>query len=151
MEKTLKKKILTIGYIAHIIHNALESAMMETIPVDISNICYKICHHFDIYTISVSKLKEFCEFFGIQYQQVLQHGQTLRVSLLPVEECILRLFDALRSYFLSDADSWITLKKLFEEEESELWFLFNLAQLKLFSDTLIKIQAEDITAIEVAA
>lgn len=87
-----------IGCMAHIVHNSVESAV-GVLPIDVENIICKIYKYFHIYTVRVERLKEFCDFIDISYNQVLGYSSTRWLALLPALERILKLYPALKSFF----------------------------------------------------
>ncbi len=62
---------------------------------------FKIYSYFSIYTVRNEELKEFCDFVDTEYKVLLSHSKTLWLSLFPCVDRILKMFDALKSYFLS--------------------------------------------------
>ena len=72
---------------------------MDTLPVCVESLLVKIYKFFHIYTVRVTELKNFCEFVEIEYQRILQHGNTTFLSLLPALQRILEMFEGLKSYF----------------------------------------------------
>lgn len=150
LEKKLKRQIMSIGCGAHIMHNAMSSAANKIIPIDIENIVYKIYQHFSIYTLRTEKLREFCNFIGVQYKKLLYHSKTRWLSLAPCTERILFLFDAIKSYFLSEDNVPLVLYNFFSNNTVEFWLLFMQPQMELFNAAIAKTERSDITAMEVA-
>ena len=55
---------------------------MDTLPVCVESLVVKIYKFFYIYTVQVSELKEICDFADVEYQRLLQHGNSRFLSLL---------------------------------------------------------------------
>jgi hypothetical protein len=89
-----------IGCSAHIVHNSVQTAC-DFLPIDIEVIVIKFYKYFHIYTVRVTKFKQFCEFVETEHKKVLPHSSTRFLSLLLEIERILAIFDGLKSYFLS--------------------------------------------------
>jgi hypothetical protein len=150
IEKKLNREIIPIGCSAHIIHNALSTAVSKVIPIDLETIIIKIYYHFKDSTTRVETLKEFCEFVGVTMQSILRHTETRWLSLAPCVERLLKLWSALKSYFLSEANVPLLLYNFFNSDVSEFWTLFVHPQLQLCTDTMAKIQRSDFTAVEMS-
>lgn len=148
LEDVLKKELEGIGCPAHILHNTVSCAA-DVLAVDVETIVVKLFNYFSIYTIRTEELKSFCEFVGITYKQLLYHSRTRWVSLMPAVERILNLWEALKSYFLSQEKSPKLLVDFFSNSLSEayLWFLHN--QLSLFHRKIKRIESSKISVIEV--
>ena len=86
------------GCTVHIVHDCLQHAM-DTLPICMESIVVKIYKFFYIYTVSDSELKEFRDFADVEYKQLLQQENTKFLWLLPSLERVLRMFEALKSYF----------------------------------------------------
>ena len=93
---------------------------MDTLPECVESLVIKIYKFFQIYTVQVSKLKEFCDFADVEYQQLLQHGNTRFLSLLHDLGRILEMFEALKSYFDSQEPCPTIICQCFENPTQEL-------------------------------
>lgn len=82
-------------------------------------------------------------------KKVLSHSKTRWLSLYPCIERVLQLFSALKSYFLSEKDCPLVLHNFFKDEKSEFWMLYVHATAQIFHNTIKKIEASDITGLEV--
>lgn len=100
LNKNLNQNIIGVGCAAHIIHNTIQTAA-DLLPVDVENSVIKIYSYFYIYTVRVEMLKEFCETVEVEYQKILGYSKTRWLALLPAVERILKIYDPLKSYFLS--------------------------------------------------
>ena len=69
--------------------------------VEVLDRMQKECEIVDIYTVRVEMLNEFCETAEVEYQKILGYSKTRWLALLPAVERILKLYDPLKSYFLS--------------------------------------------------
>lgn len=118
LQRELKQNLISLGCVAHIVHNALSNAVDKVIPIDIENIVVKIYYCFNIYTQRTEKFKEYCEFVECHFQKILKHSQTRWLSLYPCVERLLTLYDAFKSYFLSQKDAPIVLYNFFKNNES---------------------------------
>ena len=95
-----KRDLVGIGCTIHIVHSCLQHAV-DTLPVCVESLVVKIYQLFHMYTVLFSELKESCDFADVEYQRLLQHGNTRFLSLLPALEWVLEMFKALKSYFNS--------------------------------------------------
>ncbi|CAH1105338.1 unnamed protein product [Psylliodes chrysocephalus] len=95
-------------------HTAKHDLNLESLVVKI----YKIFLH--LYR-TVTQLKEFCTLVNVEYKKLLSHGSTRFLSLLSVVEGILQIFDGLKSYFLSQDQCPLAIKKFCDDERGELY------------------------------
>ena len=110
-------------------------------PIDIEVLVTKIFGYFHIYTVRVERLKDFCDFFGQEYKQILGYAYVRWLSLLPALETILKLYWSLKSFFMSEKQCPKVLKHYFEN--SELWISFAHSRALLFHDTIKMIEEDD--------
>ena len=89
LKKELGKNIVGVGCGAIIVHNCIQTAV-DVLPIEMESLVVKIYKYFHIYTVRVTQLKEICEFLEIDYEKVLQHGNTRFLSLLLATERILK-------------------------------------------------------------
>jgi hypothetical protein len=80
VQSDLDRPILGIGYSANIVHNSVQTAC-DSLPLNIEVIVIKIYKYFHIYTVRVTRLKQFCEFVETDYKRVLSHSSTRFLSL----------------------------------------------------------------------
>jgi hypothetical protein len=59
----------------------------------------KVYKYFNIYTVRVEELKNFCDFAGNKHAKLLEHGNTRFLSFGPSIDRILSMLDGLHSYF----------------------------------------------------
>lgn len=119
------------GAPAHIVHNTLKAAC-DQMPFDVESTVVKIYSHFYIYTVRLTKLKEFCDSVGTEYQRLNGYSKTRFLALFSSIESILRIFDGLKEYFLTDSSSPKSLKTFFEDPMSKIWLLFLRDQVRIF-------------------
>ena len=100
-KESMNESMEGVGCPAHILHNAAHTAA-SVLSIDVEVIVVKLFSYFSIYTVRTEKLKEFCEFVGVQYASVLSHSKTRWLSLMGAVERILKLFKALKSFFASE-------------------------------------------------
>lgn len=124
----LGRDINGIGCPAHICNNSIHFAA-DHLSVDIDSIMFKIYKHFSIYTVRVEELKEICDNADVDYKVILSHSKTRWLSLMPVIERVLKMYQPLKSYFLSIDSPPAVLKTFFEDplNEALLFFVHSLA------------------------
>lgn len=149
LKSSLEKPLIGIGCGAHIIHNAIKTAA-DGLPVDFECIIVKIYSFFYIYTVRVEALKEFCSETETEYQKLLGYSKTRWLALMPAIERVLKMYEPLKKYFLSIEKCPIILKNFFENPSSELWLYFIHAQSASFHQAVLKIEGQNISAIEAA-
>ncbi|KAL4120168.1 hypothetical protein QTP88_012898 [Uroleucon formosanum] len=148
LQGKLGKQLIGVGCAAHIIHNAIQTAA-DCLPIDIECIIVKIYSFFYIYTVRVEELKDFCMFVEIEYKAILGYSKTRWLSLMPSVERILKLFPALKSYFLSLDKVPLILKTFFNDPCAELWLNFIHSQAATFHQHVLNIEGQNILAVEV--
>jgi hypothetical protein len=143
-----RSELLGIGCSAHILHNAMQTAA-DCLPFDVEQIVCKIYQHFSIYTVRVEKLKDFCEFAGVEYKKLLGYSKTRWLALMPAVERILLIYDGLKSYFSSLPHCPTVIQAFFEDPLSETWMYFVHCQSSHFNRSVTKIQSQLNTAMEI--
>jgi hypothetical protein len=98
--------------------------------------------------VRVERLKEFCNFVGQQYKDILGYSNVKWLSLSPAVRRICELYPALQSFFMSEEKCPVMLKKWFSEPCSQLWLNFVNSALLLFHDAIKKAEAQEVTAVE---
>lgn len=71
-----------------------------------------------MYTVRVEALKEFCT--ETEYHQMLGYSKTRWLALMPALERVIKMYQPLKSYFLSIEKCPQLLKNFFENPMSEL-------------------------------
>lgn len=148
LQEAIKRPLVGVGCPAHILNNCIQSAA-DKLPVDVEAIIVKIYGYFYIHTVRVEALKEFCSFVDIEYKKVLGYSKTRWLSLMPAVDRVLKLFPALKSYFLSQDNCPKILTKFFQHHLSEVWLHFIHAEATSFHSTILKIEGDNISFIEV--
>ena len=79
----------------------------------------------------------------------MQHSNTRFLSLLPVLERVLEMFEVLKSYFNSPKRFPTIIRQCFENpnQELNLWFVYE--QLKYFNETMLKLERQKTSAVDV--
>lgn len=148
LEKKLNRKVIGVGCAAHIVHNAVQTAA-DVLPVDIQGIIRKVFQYFHQFTVRVEHLKLFCDFVDIEYKTVLGASNTRWLSLQPALNRFVDMYEGLKSYFLSQDKCPHVLYEFFNNRKHFVFFLFLKAQLKMFSDAILRIEREEATGFEV--
>lgn len=148
LKKELARNIVGIGCGAHIVHNCLQTAV-DVLPIEVEALVVKIYKYFYIYTVRVTELKEFCDFVHIEYKNVLQHGTTRFLSLLPAIERLLLMYEGLKSYFLSQEQCPKMIKEFFESDSGEMYLWFVRGQLTLFNKTILAMEKTAASATDI--
>jgi hypothetical protein len=137
-----------IGCPAHILHNTIQTAA-DQLSCDVEQIVMKIFGHFSIYTVRIESLKNFCGFLDVEYHKLLSHSKTRWLSLFPSVERILKLFEPLKSFFLSTEKAPKTILDFFNNPLSESYFWFIHSQISSFHNQILKIEGRSKSVIEV--
>ena len=119
IKDNVKQDLVGIRCTIHIVRNCFQHAV-DTLTVCVESLVIKIYKFFHIYTVQVSKLKEVCDFADVEYQQLLQHGNTRFLSLLHALERVLERLEALKSYFDSQEHCPTIICQCFENPTQEL-------------------------------
>lgn len=82
LKKELGREIIGIGCVAHIFHNAFDSAC-DQLPFNIEALAVNIHKHFHIHTLRVESLKEFCAESETEYSKLTNHSGTRFLTLHP--------------------------------------------------------------------
>jgi hypothetical protein len=76
IKEDLNRDVIGLGCVAHMIHNCAHSSI-NTIPLDIESLVIKIFGYVHVFTVRVERLKEFCDFVGLQYKDILGYSNQL--------------------------------------------------------------------------
>lgn len=115
--------LIGVGCAAHIVHNALKTACDE-LPFDIECLVVKIFSHFYIHTVRSEALKVICDTDGVEYSKLLGYVKTRFLALGPAIGSILKIFDALKTYFSGLPRCPKIIRTFFNNPLSKLWLLF---------------------------
>jgi hypothetical protein len=130
-----------------VIHNCAHSSI-NTIPLDTEGLAVKIFGYFQIFTVRAERLKEFCDFVGQEYKDIVGYSNVRWLSLLPAVRRICELYPALQSFFMTEEKCPVILKKWFSDSCFQLWLNFVNSTLPLFHDAIRKAEAQEVTAVE---
>lgn len=130
--------LIGIECAAHIAHNNLKKDS-DQMPFDSEMIICKIYSHFYLTTVRVTALKQFCDEVNVEYQKVLGYSKTRFLDLLKAVNSILRIFDALKKYFLEDRSSPVSSQHFFKEPMERVWLTFLRDQVRVSLTLLIKL------------
>lgn len=101
LKNKVNPELIGIGCPAHMLSNGAHHGLDQFALFDIDSMMVKIFNFFSIYTVRTNEFKDFCEFVETEYKNLLSHSKTRWLSLFPAVERVLKLFSALKSYFLS--------------------------------------------------
>lgn len=150
LKTTLNGDMEGIGCPAHLLHNTMRTAA-DTLSVDVEVIVMKIFSHFSTYTVRNERLKDFCEFVGVKYQTIVSHSKTRWLSLSNAIERILKLFPALKSYFLLLEHPPKILFDFFSSPLSECYLNVVHSVLHALKMKILEIEGGDKSTVDVLA
>ena len=145
---------------AHVVHNMTKHGM-EQLTVDIESIVLKIFAHFPGSAKRRADLIEFCNYVQCEFQEILRHVTTRWLSLVPAIERILKVYNALISYFRSLKDCPTAIKQLLKLVESdvavdenavdvvEIYLMFAHALTSTIEKTILLLEADSTTIVDV--
>jgi hypothetical protein len=143
IKEDLNRGVTGLGRVAHMIHNCAHSSI-DTVPLDTEDLVVTILVYFHIFTVRVERLKEYCDFVGQQYKDILGYGNVRWLSLLPAVRRICELYPALQSLFMSEEKCPVLLKSGFLIHVPS----FVNSKLPLFHDAIRKAEGQEVTAVE---
>ena len=141
--------IYFVGCPCHLAHNTASAASHRfsiTTGFDIEDLSVDLFYWFDQSTKRKSTLQEYCVFCDVTYAAVVRHVSTRWLSLATAVERTLKLYEGLRSYFLSEDESQARFKQrslLFSRPVTEVYLLFYHAILPVFTPFNLLPQRED--------
>lgn len=148
LKATLHENIEGIGCPAHILHNCVQTSA-DSLSCDVETIIVKVFSHFYIYTVRTERLKEFCDYVGTEYMNVMCHSKTRWLSLFPAVERVIRLFEPLREFFLNEDNAPKILVQFFSNPLSEAYLWFIHSQLSTLQRGIKEIEGSTKSVIEV--
>jgi hypothetical protein len=95
------------------------------------------------------ELKEYCDFVEIEYNKLLSHRKTRWSSLFPSIERLIHMFQALKSYFLSQEKPTIVIKRFFDHEFSKIYLCQMHSLMSVFQLHTQRIERESNSVVEV--
>lgn len=139
--KQLKEKVnphmIGAGCVAHIVHNAIESAC-DQLSIDVEYVAVKIYTHFYRYTVRLESLKHFCDSVDEIY-----------VNLVGLN-AIIANFNGLQEYFKS-INAPVGITEFFANPLAKVSMIFVRDQAENFQKTILKIEGDDLCAIDIAS
>jgi histone deacetylase complex regulatory component SIN3 len=132
--QVLNKNIIGIGCNAHILSSAINIAS-SLMNIDVEVIISQIYLYFHRFTVRVASFKQFCEEVEIEYRKLLGYLNVRWLSVTPVIERIIHLFEPLCSYFLSINKCPKVLKDFFLNDLLEITLYFVDSQASIFHKT----------------
>ena len=151
LKKKVSPNVIGVGCPAHILHNCAQHGLDQFGTFDIDVVVFKLFKHFSVYTLKTAELKDFCEFVQVQYQPLLSHSKTRWLSLFPAIERILKLFPALKSYFLSIEKPPIYLENFFLNDMAESFLFFVQSFMYIFHSRIATIEREGNSILEISS
>ena len=146
--KQYNSKLIPLGCPSHLVHKSAQIASDRALSVDVESVALKIAWYFSGESSGVINrykgLVEFCDFIDIHYMKFPTHGKTRWLTLHPLIERILMLWEAIKSYFLSNELVPRMLETFFNANLSQCYFLFLHSTLKLFNDTNMILQRSNL-------
>lgn len=170
LKAELDRDIVGVGCVAHIMHNAFDSAC-DQLPINIEALSVNIYKHFHIHTLRVESLKEFCENAEVEYTKLTNHSGTRFLTLRPAVQKvfllklylqkkknvpfsvpqIIKMFVPLKNYFQGLKNCPPTIKRFFDDVSGLFWLKFVDSQLALSNEYVLQTESKEIASFEVAA
>lgn len=146
--KKFNENMLPMGCVCHILHNCLKKAA-SLLKFDLELIVIKCFNEFSSSTTKIVALKEFFQFCDLEWSELLRHVPTRWLTLIPAVDRLLKNFDALKSYFLSQNNASPMLVKFFEYDlaEAYLGFLSNIGN--VFFKHIKTLESDECLVLEV--
>jgi hypothetical protein len=133
----------------HIAHNAAcyaADAFRSGTSFDVEDFLVDIYFWFDKSSKRKNLLQEYCTFCDTEYRKIIKHVSTRWLSLQRAIERVLKQYNSLRSYFLSESCSearFVRVNKIFSNPLVEVYLLFFHSILSLFNAFNLLLQRED--------
>lgn len=148
-------KIIKAGCSVHILHNAAKHSTNK-LEVDVESLILKISSHFSKSAKRRANLQLQFQANEMQWEEIVKHVATRFLSLGPAVERIIKIWPALKSYFLESRDECPRLlENIITSEEEETKTLAYLAFLHnvMFSieTTMKKIESDSLSIVEMHA
>lgn len=149
LKSRINKEMIGVGCPGHILHNAMQHGA-DTLSVDLESIVMKIFNYFHVYTVRTEELKDFCDDVGVTYCSLLRHVKVRWLSLFPAIEKILKIYPALKLYFLSQPKIPVLIRQFFENELSETYLWFVHSNMHVFHIKIAQLERENSSVVEVS-
>lgn len=143
-------KLIGVGCIAHILHNALEDACLNALPFDVQNVLVLIYKRFYKSTKQTEALKDFCNEMSIEYSKIKGCPKNRFLAKKRSIISLLKVFEAAKKYFLSASTKKVpvSLKNVFSDKMSKFYFIIVRDLCEVFEDAIVKIEGNEITGYE---
>lgn len=151
LKERVNSNVIGVGCPAHILHNCAQHGLDQFGKFDIDAFVFKLFKHFSVYTVKTAELREFCEFVQVQYQPLLSHSKSRWLSLFPAVERILKLFPALKAYFLSIEKPPKFMENFFSDDMAESYLLFVHSFMFVFQCQIAAIESEGNSVLEITS
>ena len=138
-----------MGCPCHIAHNTAGVAsekFMQVTGFDVEEMAIDLFYWFDKSSKRKAILNDYCTFCDVTYREIVKHVSTRWLSLSTAVERTIKLYDSLRSYFLSEDDHqarFRRLSSLFEKPLTEAYLYFYQSSLSVFTEFNLFLQRED--------
>lgn len=136
-----------MGRPCHIAHNTVShaaDALSKATRFDVEELVVDIFYWFDKSSKRKDNIHDYCCFCNVEYKQVLKHVSIRWLSLERAVERILKVYNVLKSYFLSESQArFKRLHSIFSNPLSEVYLLFYQSILPVFSKFNLFLQRED--------
>lgn len=146
---TINPSAYFMGCPCHIAHNTANTAadaFGSATSFDVEELVVDMFYWFDKSTKRKSMLVEYCCFCDVRYRKIVKHVSTRWLSLEAAVERVLKVYDGLRSYFLSESCSQARFQRLqclFGVPITEVFLLFYQSALPVFNHFNLFLQRED--------
>ena len=127
--RSTNSSVYSMGCPCHIAHNTASTAagsFRNETNFDVEDFLVDIYFWFDKSSKIKNLYKEYCSFYNIEYQNIVKHVSTRWLSLQRPVERVLKQFNSLRSYFLSESCSearFVRLSTTFSNPMTEVYLL----------------------------
>lgn len=147
LKNNTNANLIGVGCPAHILNNCLQHGM-DALDFDIQSVILKIYNYFSVYTVRTESLKEFCEFVNVEYKQLMYHCVTRWLSIFPAVGRLIEMFEAVKSFFLSQSKPPVIIRNFFENDFSEIYLLFLHSFMHMFQINVDALQREGTSVVE---
>ena len=133
----------------HIAHNTASTAadaFRRATSFDVEELVVDMFYWFDKSTKRKSTVVEYCCFCNVWYRKIVKHVSTRWLSLEAAVEHVLKVYNGLRSHFMSESCSqarFQRLQLLFGAPMTEVFLLFFQCALPVFNHFNLFLQRED--------
>ena len=126
----------------HLLNNAAKEAA-NTLRIEVEAVVIKIYNEFHRSTKRVTQLEEFFVWMDIEWQAILKHVPTRWLSLAPAVQRVVKNFEPIKSYFLSQKYTPKILGDIFEDELSLTYLGFVMKISGYFASLNAKLQSDE--------